>query len=217
MSRGGERDGGLVQPAVFRLGDLPLNGVEPDPKPVEKQARAWREVQDRVSALPPALVEVERQTVDLDGAARDLGFTFASAFEDAIVAGEDLSDILEGLEDDILRILARTLITEPLAAGIQGAIGTFTGGGLGRGGGLEGAILGGAGVVADLFPSPVAGVGLGTFNAIDPIAERDVGSAALEGLFGSLTGAGQEVTAALSGLGGGLIASGVPEGLALAA
>jgi len=44
---------------------------------------------------------------NLDGAARDLGFTFASSFEDAVVKGRRLSDVLQGLEQDILRILTR--------------------------------------------------------------------------------------------------------------
>lgn len=48
-------------------------------------------------------------------AAEDLGFTFASAFEDAIVGGKGLSEVLKGLEQDILRILTRRMVTEPLA------------------------------------------------------------------------------------------------------
>ena len=37
----------------------------------------------------------------------DLGITFTSAFEDAIVAGGNFSDILKGLEKDIVRIITR--------------------------------------------------------------------------------------------------------------
>jgi len=62
--------------------------------------------------------------------AQDLGFTFDSSFEEAIVSGNKLRDVLEGLYKDLLRILARRLVTEPLAAGITGAIGgIFSGGG----------------------------------------------------------------------------------------
>lgn len=47
--------------------------------------------------------------------AKDLGMTFSSAFEDAIVKGEEFSDVLNGIYEDILRILVRKNITEPLA------------------------------------------------------------------------------------------------------
>jgi hypothetical protein len=46
----------------------------------------------------------------------------AGSRPEAIPTGESLSDILQGLERDILRILTRTLITEPIAAGIRGGI-----------------------------------------------------------------------------------------------
>jgi uncharacterized protein YukE len=55
-------------------------------------------------------------TSQLDTAAADLGLTFSSAFEDAIVNAESLGDIVRGLADDILRITARTFVTEPLTA-----------------------------------------------------------------------------------------------------
>ena len=47
--------------------------------------------------------------------AEELGMTFSSAFEEAIVKGEEFSDVLEGIGEDILRILVRKNITEPLA------------------------------------------------------------------------------------------------------
>lgn len=53
--------------------------------------------------------------------AEELGMTFSSAFEDAIVKGEEFSEVLEGIGEDILRILVRMNITEPLA----GAVGSF--------------------------------------------------------------------------------------------
>lgn len=50
--------------------------------------------------------------------AKDLGLTFSSAFEDAIVNGEEFSDVLNGIYEDILRILVRKNITEPLTESI---------------------------------------------------------------------------------------------------
>lgn len=50
--------------------------------------------------------------------AENLGMTFASAFEDAIVEAKSFSDVLKGLEQDIIRILVRMFITQPLTEGI---------------------------------------------------------------------------------------------------
>lgn len=57
---------------------------------------------------------------------RDLGLTFSSAFEDAIVKGEGLRGVLKGIFDDLSRLVVRKGITEPLFASISEA---FTGGG----------------------------------------------------------------------------------------
>lgn len=46
--------------------------------------------------------------------AEELGLTFTSAFEDAIVSGKNFGEILKGLEQDIIRIVTRSLVTEPL-------------------------------------------------------------------------------------------------------
>jgi TP901 family phage tail tape measure protein len=50
--------------------------------------------------------------------AENLGMSFASAFEDAIVEAKSFSDVLKGLEQDIIRILVRMFITQPLTEGI---------------------------------------------------------------------------------------------------
>lgn len=55
--------------------------------------------------------------------ADELGLSFSSAFEDAVVGGKGLSEILKGLEQDILRIVTRKLVTEPFGNAITGAIG----------------------------------------------------------------------------------------------
>ena len=89
------------------------------------------------SGKRPALTEKQRrfvtafiETLDVEPAALQAGYSKRHAK----AVGESLADILEGLERDILRILTRTLITEPLAAGIRGGL---AGEGTGAGG-LEG-------------------------------------------------------------------------------
>ena len=80
--------------------------------------------------------------------ADQLGLSFSSAFEDAIVSGKDFGSVLQGLEQDIIRIAARKLITEPVGnflstsisamlGGISFAGGGYTGSGP-RSGGLDG-------------------------------------------------------------------------------
>lgn len=89
--------------------------------------------QARLGTLPK---ELERTK----GIAEELGMTFSSAFEDAIVGGKGLSDVLKGLEQDILRIITRKMVTEPLGNALSSMMGNMFGGG---GGGFNlGNILG---------------------------------------------------------------------------
>lgn len=85
-------------------------------------ARLQEEAQDRVNRK----LEESKQFV------RDLGFTFSSAFETAILSGNKLSDVLRGLAQDILAITTRKLVTNPFAeavGNIAGSLGGLFGGG----------------------------------------------------------------------------------------
>ena len=67
--------------------------------------------------------EIDKNTDKLTeqkSGAEELGMSFSSAFEDAIVKGEDFSKVLEGIGEDILRIMVRKNITEPLAGAVSG-------------------------------------------------------------------------------------------------
>jgi tape measure domain-containing protein len=66
--------------------------------------------------LQRALEKLGEETDKTAEFARDLGLAFTSAFEDAIVEGAALSDILRALEKDILRLLTRRILTEPILA-----------------------------------------------------------------------------------------------------
>lgn len=63
--------------------------------------------------------------------ADELGLSFTSAFEDAIVGGKGFSEVLKGLEQDILRIVTRKLVTEPLGNALTDAFKSSSGGGAG--------------------------------------------------------------------------------------
>jgi hypothetical protein len=51
-----------------------------------------------------------------------LGLTFSSAFEDAIVKGEGLRNVLQAIGQDLLRIFVRKNITEPAGAFLAGLL-----------------------------------------------------------------------------------------------
>lgn len=77
--------------------------------------------------------KLEEQERNRKQALDQLGASFESAFEDAIVNGEKLGDVLNALGQDIIRLLTRVNITEPLVSGITslfgggGGIGSFIG------------------------------------------------------------------------------------------
>jgi len=84
-----------------------------------------------------------------------LGLTFQSAFEDAVVGGKNFSDVLKGLEQDILRIVIRKSVTEPLGKFVTGALGnlfSFDGGGYTGGGSRSGGVDGKGGFLAVMHP-----------------------------------------------------------------
>lgn len=74
--------------------------------------------------------EVGRQVKQTDDFARQMGLTFSSAFEEAVLGGKKLSDVLKGLAQDIERIILRKTITEPIGNAISGWL---SGSGLGQG------------------------------------------------------------------------------------
>ncbi len=63
---------------------------------------------------------IDRQMEDMNNTGRDLGRTFQSAFEDAVVEGENLRSVLKGLLDDIVRITVRKNASEPLGDAVAG-------------------------------------------------------------------------------------------------
>ena len=90
--------------------------------------------------------------------ADQLGLSFSSAFEDAIVSGKDFGAVLQGLEQDIIRIAARKLITEPvgnyISTGISAMLGgiSFAGGGYTGSGPRSGGLDGMGGYMAMVHP-----------------------------------------------------------------
>jgi hypothetical protein len=85
----------------------------------------------RAQTLLDELSRAEQKTAEVDDVARQLGLTFESAFEGAIVRGKSFGDVLKGIEQDLLRLGTRKLVTEPLLALFNSALGGISGGGIG--------------------------------------------------------------------------------------
>lgn len=99
-----------------------------------EQSEEVKRLADEFVRLSNKQQETKKESDSLSDTWRDLGGTFSSAFEDAIVEGGKVSDMLKGLEQDIIRILTRRLVTEPLADAISGfgkSLAPAAGGGIG--------------------------------------------------------------------------------------
>jgi hypothetical protein len=72
--------------------------------------------------INPKAVEETRKLSD---ATRELGLTFTSAFEGAVIGGRQLSEVLKGLAQDIAGLALRKLFTEPAVDAATSAIGGF--------------------------------------------------------------------------------------------
>lgn len=116
-------------------------------KLLEKGVLSWdtytRALFDASEAYDQAIGNgAPKQIQKMTSAAEELGMSFKSAFEDAVIEGKKFSDVLQGLAKDITRIILRRNVTEPLAA----AIGEFNWGSLF--GGIFGARANGGPVTA---------------------------------------------------------------------
>jgi phage-related minor tail protein len=74
------------------------------------------------------LTGIEKQSRENENLARDLGLSFQSAFEDAILRGEKLRGVLAGIAQDIARIILRQTVTTPLAGLVMGGLSSAFGG-----------------------------------------------------------------------------------------
>jgi hypothetical protein len=74
-----------------------------------------------LQAVTSRLDLVAEKTEKAKDFAEELGLTFSSAFEDAIVNGKGLRDVLDGIGKDIARIIVRKQVTEPFANAIGDA------------------------------------------------------------------------------------------------
>lgn len=88
---------------------------------LEKELALRQRITQASETLAEKQAAAKDAAKDARDVARDLGLTFSSAFEDAIVKGKKFSEVLRGVAEDILRIVVRRKITEPLAAAVSGS------------------------------------------------------------------------------------------------
>lgn len=105
---------------------------------------------DAMKGIEEESDDVKTTTDKLNQTAKDLGFTFSSAAEQAIVAWEGFASFLNGLFQDILRITTRSIITEPLSSGLTSL---FSGMGIGSEETVEDALVTSSGKVIHIDPN----------------------------------------------------------------
>jgi tape measure domain-containing protein len=114
-----------------------------------------REAAAALEELDSAQQRLNRSTERGSDVARELGLTFSSAFEDAILKGKSFGDVLEALGQDIARIIARQTITNPLASAVSRVVDGIDFGG------LVGGLFGGAPTIGASSIVSIGGVPTG--------------------------------------------------------
>lgn len=77
-------------------------------------------------AIREAMEKTNAEMAKQKNMADDLGFTFASAFEDAVIGARGLQAVLGGLAQDVARIFMRKTITEPMGNALASMFKNFS-------------------------------------------------------------------------------------------
>jgi hypothetical protein len=100
--------------------------------------------------------KVNEQIKESKTLAEELGLTFSSAFEDAITSGNSFGDVLKSLAKDVLKLIVRKQVTEPVLGAVRGLdfskLFSFAGGGYTGDGSRAGGMDGQGGYLAMLHP-----------------------------------------------------------------
>jgi hypothetical protein len=108
----GEEEG--ARRVAIRLAEMEAQAIQ-DKINLSPEAKLAAEARiQEVVALELELESLTEANDRLDSAISDLGSSFQTAFEDAIIGGKKFSDILAALEEDIIRIGLRATFTDPL-------------------------------------------------------------------------------------------------------
>jgi hypothetical protein len=114
--------------------------LDQEKKRNEDRAEMWKQVFDTIDREQDEAIEegrvylegLEEEAKKAAESAKELGYAFQSAFEDAVLEGKNLWDVVKGLGKDIGRIMMREGITKPFGAALTDAVkGSDIGGGIG--------------------------------------------------------------------------------------
>ena len=94
----------------------------------EKQDTERQAVQDRLKAERAAQAEIDEALGRQKQFADDVAATMTSAFADAVIEGEKLSDIFDSLLKDLAQMVIRMAVLRPLSNSIAGFIPAFASG-----------------------------------------------------------------------------------------
>ena len=112
-----------------RLNEAEQQGVEING--VRVRTLSTEELSRATERFANELERAEKQTERTDRMGVQMGMSFSSAFEDAILDGKKFGEVLQSLERDIARIILRTAVTGPageaIAAGVRGGMNSLTG------------------------------------------------------------------------------------------
>jgi hypothetical protein len=103
-----------------RLNEAEQQGVEINGTRV--RALSTEELSRATERFANELERAEKQTQRTDRMGVQMGMSFSSAFEDAILDAKKFSEVLQALERDIARIILRTAVTGPAGEAIAGAV-----------------------------------------------------------------------------------------------
>ncbi|MFO1152745.1 MAG: hypothetical protein U1E42_03625 [Rhodospirillales bacterium] len=104
---------------LARLRELQAQGAIDADTFARAQTAAQERLEEAMRSSPLGKDKAGEEVSLLAEGFKDIGVAASSAFEDAITKGEDLRAVLDGLAQDIQRILTRKLISEPLMAGLD--------------------------------------------------------------------------------------------------
>jgi YD repeat-containing protein len=98
----------------------------------------WDQAGNRIEITRDAFGELTESAKRAAEAGKELGWAFGSAFENAVIEGRKVRDMVRGLAQDIARIALRQFVTQPMANAISGALAGAFGG---AGGSMAGAAV----------------------------------------------------------------------------
>ncbi len=106
-------------------GNIELNNALEERVQLLQEELKLQRQREYTAELKQELKDMQAEQKKANEGWKSLGLTMASAFEDAIVEGSNLRDMLKGIEKDIVRIITRQLVTQPLANALTGIVGGF--------------------------------------------------------------------------------------------